>query len=85
MDRRRTDVETALTVSDQVLDANYCESGRVPREESAHVVTTRQPQTLYKSILFSLSPAFLFILPATSNSKDAKYLLIERTSIVLQK
>lgn len=43
MDRRRTDVETALTVSDQVLDANYCESGRVACEESARVVRYYSP------------------------------------------
>lgn len=37
------DDETALTVSDQMLDGNYCESGRVTCEESARIVRYYSP------------------------------------------
>lgn len=47
--RPRFDDETALTVSDEALDVDYCESSRVTFEESAQ----RRPSLLAGSPTFS--------------------------------
>lgn len=87
MGRRRTDDETALTVSDQMLDGNYCESGRVTCEASARVVRYYSPPTgsLRVCSLFTFFHDSLFIFPVTSNSKYAEYSPIKHTPIFLVK